>query len=48
MKKKDSKFTVINISVDSHAKIKQLAEDDKRSIRSMVEIMIEKYTKDMK
>lgn len=41
MNKEKKEHTVINISVDSHKKIKELAQKEKRSIRSMIEILVD-------
>lgn len=48
MNKEKKEHTVINISVDSHKKIKELAQKEKRSIRSMIEILIDNYIKGKK
>lgn len=48
MNKEKKEHTVINISVDSHKKIKQLAQNEKRSIRSMIEILLDNYIKGKK
>lgn len=39
----NKEFTVINISADSHAKIKELAKKEKRTIRAMIEVLLENY-----
>lgn len=48
MNKEKKEHTVINISVDSHTKIKDLAQKEKRSIRAMIEILLDNYTKGKK
>ncbi|MFA9240587.1 MAG: hypothetical protein ACEQSQ_11975 [Candidatus Paceibacteria bacterium] len=42
---KNKDFTIINVSSETHKKIKELAEKEKRTIRSMMDIIVDNYKK---